>query len=133
MAISHLSSGQVTSLRALGEDLDETSTNALFKDQHLEVMRMFLRAGKHIAEHAVAGPITVHCIEGEVDVTTGNTHTVIRSADLLYLAAGVAHKLLAIRNSSLLVTIVLLQASDRPGIASEKQNRHGNGEGVEHP
>ena len=108
MAISHLSSGDVANVRALGNELDETSTNAFFKDQHLEVIRMFLRGGRWIAEHAVKGPVTVQCLEGEVDVITGDTHRVIRSGDLLYLEAGAAHELFAIQNSSLLVTIVLL-------------------------
>ena len=126
MAMSHLSSGQVASVRPLGDELDETSTIALFKDKHLEVMRIFLRAGKRIAGHAVDGAVTLQCIEGEVDVITGDTHMVIRSADLLYLAAGVAHELLAIRNSSLLITIVLLWGSDTPALASERRIYHDN-------
>jgi quercetin dioxygenase-like cupin family protein len=126
MAISHLSSGDVASVRPLGDELDQTSTTAYFKDEHLEVMRIFLPVGKRMAEHAVDGPVTLQCIEGEIDVVTGNTHKVIRSADLLYLAAGVPHALKAIRNSSLLVTIVLLRASDKPGLASARRIHHDN-------
>lgn len=124
MAISHLSSGNVASIRPFGDALDETSTNAFFKDEHLEVMRVFLRAGKRIEEHAVDGPVTVQCIEGEVDVVTGDTHRVIRSTDLLYLAGGVAHELFAIQNSSLLVTIVLMHASEMTGSASGRRMHH---------
>lgn len=124
MAILHLSSGEVLNVRPLGDELDQTSTNAFFKDPHLEVMRIFLPAGKRMAQHAVDGPITVQCIEGEVDVVTGDTHKVLRSDDLLYLAAGVSHELLAIRKSSLLITIVLLQALDTPGAASERRMDH---------
>lgn len=89
-------------------------------------MRIFLPIGKHMAEHAVDGPVTLQCIEGEIDVVTGNTHKVIRSADMLYLAAGVPHELRAIRNSSLLVTVVLLRTSDKPGIASQRRVHHDN-------
>jgi quercetin dioxygenase-like cupin family protein len=124
MAILHLLSGEVVNVRPLGDELDQTSTNAFFKDPHLEVVRVFLPAGKCMAEHAVDWPITVQCIEGEVDVVTGDTHKVIHSDDLLYLAGGVRHELLAIRKSSLLVTIVLLRASDRPGAASERRMDH---------
>jgi quercetin dioxygenase-like cupin family protein len=126
MAISHLSSGEAASVRPLGEALDETSTVALFKDEHLEVMRIFLPIGKRMPEHAVDGPVTLQCIEGEIDVVTGNTHKVIRGADLLYLAAGVPHALRAIRNSSLLVTIVLLRGSDTPGTANARRIHHDN-------
>lgn len=126
MAISHLSSGEVINIRPLGDELDQTSTNAFFKDPHLEVMRIFLPAGKRMAKHAVDGAITVQCIEGEVDFITGNTHKVLRSDDLLYLAAGVAHELLAIKKSSLLVTIVLLKPQDMPGPANERRLDHDN-------
>lgn len=124
MATLHLSSGEAVNIRPLGAELDETSTNAFFKDPHLEVMRIFLPAGKRMGNHAVDGPITVQCIEGEVDVITGDTHKVIRSDDILYLAAGVEHELLAIKNTSVLLTIVLLKASDTLGPASARRIRH---------
>lgn len=41
MAIKHMSSGEVVNVRSLGDELDQTSTNAFFKDPHLEVMRIF--------------------------------------------------------------------------------------------
>lgn len=124
MAILHLSSGESVNIHPLGQELDETSTNAFLKDPHLEVMRMFLPAGKRIAEHAVDGPITLQCIEGEIDIITGNTHKVIRSNDILYLAGGVPHELLAIRNTSILLTIVLLQGTTVHGPATERRIRH---------
>lgn len=124
MAISHLSSGEVASVHPLGDELDQTSTNAFFKDDHLEVMRIFLPAGKEMAEHAVDGPITVQCIEGEVDIIMGDMHKVIRTADLIYLAEGVKHKVIAIRNSSILLTVVLLRSSDTLGSAGKRRLQH---------
>lgn len=124
MATLHLSSGEAVSIRPSGADVDETSTIAFFKDPHLEVMRIFLPAGKRMANHAVDGPITVLCIDGEVDIITGDAHKVIRSDDIFYLAAGVEHELLAIKNTSILLTIVLLQTADTPGPASTRRIRH---------
>lgn len=115
MAISHLSSGEVASMLPLGDKLEQTPTTAFFKAERLEVMRIVLPAGKRMPAHAVDGPITVQCIEGEVDLGMEGTHRVIRTGDLLYLAAGVRHELAAIKNSSLLVTIVLQGPSDVPG------------------
>lgn len=106
MAISHLSSGEIASLLPLGDKLEQTPTTAFFKDERFEVMRIVLRAGKRMPAHAVDGPMTVQCIEGEVDLSMGNTHRTMRTGDLLYLAAGVPHELAAIKNSSLLVTVV---------------------------
>lgn len=110
MAISHLSSGEVTSVLPLGDTLEQTQTTAQFRERQLEVMRLVMPAGKGMPEHAVNGPITVQCIEGEVIFSFGNTDRLMRAGDLLYLAAGIPHKLAAIRRASVLVTIVL----DRP-------------------
>lgn len=107
MAIPHLSSGEVTSIHPLGEKLAQSPTTALFKDERLEVMRVVLPAGKHMPAHVVAGPITVQCIEGEVDFVADSTHTVMQAGDFLYLAGGISHALFAISDTSLLVTIVL--------------------------
>ncbi len=108
MAIPHLASGQVASVLPLGPLLADAKTTALFKGPHLEVMRMILPAGKKIAPHHVNGPITIHCLEGEVDVGVENERQILRSGDLLYLAGDVAHDLIAITNTSLLVSVVLL-------------------------
>lgn len=107
MALSHLSSGEIASVLPLGDKLAQTPTVAFFKDEHLEVMRMILPAGKHVPGHAVDGPITVQCIEGEVSIDTAGTKKIVRPGDLLYIAAGIRHELLAVKNSSLLVTIAL--------------------------
>lgn len=124
MAKSHLSSGEVACLLPLGDELEQTPTTALFKQDRLEVMRIVLLAGKEMLAHAVDGPLTVQCIEGKVDFTIANAHRILRTGDLLYLEAGVAHGLTAIQNSSLLVTIVLLSRSDMSGDADERRIRH---------
>jgi quercetin dioxygenase-like cupin family protein len=108
MARPHLSSGGIISILPLGNLINSTPTVAIFKDEHLEVIRIVLTAGMRIPTHAVAGPITVQCIEGEVDISIDGANRKICAGDLLYLASGVGHDLTAIVNSSLLVTIVLL-------------------------
>ena len=110
MGIPHFVSGQIGSVLPLGALLMESKTTALFKGPHLEVMRMVLPEGKKIAPHHVSGPITIHCIEGEVDVGVESKHQTLRSGDLLYLASNVEHDLLAVTNSSVLVTVVLMTA-----------------------
>jgi quercetin dioxygenase-like cupin family protein len=107
MAIAHLASGEVTNLSPLGNRLNNTPTKAFFKDEHLEVIRMILPAGKHVPTHAVEGPITVQCLEGEVRFRMGETEKTLRPADFIYLSADTPHELFALQDSSLLVTIVL--------------------------
>lgn len=112
MSLPHLSSGQVASVLPLGPRLEQTPTAALFKESRLEVMRLVLATGKRFPAHAVAGPITLQCLEGEVEVGMDGSRRLLRQGDLVYLASGVTHDVTAISNASLLVTIVLV---DRAG------------------
>lgn len=107
MAMPHLSPGEIASVLPLGDRLEQTPSQAFFKNEYLEVMRMVLPTGKHVPAHAVDGPITIQCIEGEVSIDISDAHKLIRAGDLLYITAGVSHELLALKNSSLLVTIAL--------------------------
>ncbi|KWR92025.1 hypothetical protein [Cupriavidus sp. IDO] len=107
MSLPHLSSGQVASVLPLGAKLEQTPTSALFKEERLEVMRLVLTAGKHVPTHSVAGPVTIQCLEGEVDIGVDGGHRLLRQGDLVYLASGVAYDVTAISKASLLVTIVL--------------------------
>jgi quercetin dioxygenase-like cupin family protein len=57
--------------------------------------------------HRVAGPITLQCLEGAVEVRTDERMTVLPAGHLLYLQGGVEHALHALEAASVLVTIVL--------------------------
>lgn len=123
MAIAHLLSGQVARLLPLGDKLPQTPTTALFKDERLEVIHIVMAAGKRMPDHAVDGPLTLQCIEGEIDFGVGAGHTILRTGDLVYLAGGLVHGFTAVKNSSLLLTIVLLEP---PGPAGERRMQHDN-------
>ena len=124
MAISHLSSGEIASLLPLGDMLEQTPTTALFKEERLEVMRIVLPAGKGMPVHAVDGPVTVQCIEGEVDLEMNEGHQILHAGDLIYLAAGVPHALTAFHNTSILVTVVLVNPDGFSGFAGERRKHH---------
>lgn len=108
MAISHLSSGQVSPLLPSSIATDKLQSIALFKDAHLEVIRMVLPAGKLVPPHHVKGPITIQCLTGEVLSKSDQQEQILRAGDLQYLAGGVEHQLHANQDSALLVTICLL-------------------------
>ncbi|MBC3874711.1 cupin domain-containing protein [Undibacterium flavidum] len=108
MAISHLSSGQVCPLLPSSVAIDNLQSIALFKDPHLEVIRMILPVGKSIPPHHVRGAMTIQCLIGEVLSKTDQQEQVLRTGDLQYLAGGVEHQLHANQDSALLVTICLL-------------------------
>lgn len=108
MSIPHLSSGQTASVLPLGANLKNTPTTALFKAPHMEVARLVLLAGKQMPPHAVAGPLTIQCLEGEVEVAIDGASRRLQPGDLLYLAGNVRHDLKAVTDASVLLTIVLV-------------------------
>lgn len=107
MALPHASAGQTIDIQPLGERLAAAKTVALFKAQDLEVMRLVLQAGKSLPPHQVAGEITIHCIEGVLDVTLDGRSHVLRAGQLLFLAGGAVHGVTALQDASALVTIAL--------------------------
>ena len=109
MAIPHARSGQVIDVRPLGRSLTDERTVALFKTDDLEVIRLVLTAGKSLPPHKVAGEITIHCIEGRIDVTLDGESRILDAGQLIYLAHDVVHGVIAIEDASVLVTIALLR------------------------
>jgi len=111
MALPHATSGQVTRLEPLGERLTDTVSTALFKAEQLEVVRLVLPRGHTMREHRVQGEITLHCLEGAIDLTIDGSTQAMHAGDLVYLAAGRPHALHAVQDASLLLTICLLPSA----------------------
>ena len=109
MAISHALPGQVVDVNPLGVNLANGRTVALFKSEDLEVMRLVLLAGKTLPPHKVAGEITIHCLEGAMTVSTDGVNHLLRAGQLLYLGRNVVHGVLALENTSALVTVALVR------------------------
>jgi len=107
MAIAHAASGQIVDVQPLASQLSEASTVALFKTDELEVMRLVMPASKTMPPHRVKGEITIHCLEGEVDLKLNGQSQRMKAGQLVWLEGSVEHALTALRDSSLLVTIVL--------------------------
>jgi quercetin dioxygenase-like cupin family protein len=107
MAAKHASSGELIDLRPLGAPLDGAQSTTLLRDPKLKVMRLVMPTGKALHDHAVDGPITMQCLEGEIEVTAHASAKTMRAGDLMYLAAKVHHSLRAIEDASILVTVVV--------------------------
>ncbi|WP_367067809.1 cupin domain-containing protein [Oryzisolibacter sp. LB2S] len=108
MALPHASPGQIVRLDPLGERLTESVSTALFKAAQLEVVRLVLPRGHTMRDHRVQGEITLHCLEGVIDLTVDGRTQPMHAGDLVYLAAGQPHALHAVQDSSLLLTLCLL-------------------------
>lgn len=110
MALPHAQSGQIVSVRPLGDRLGEAVTTAILKAGQLEVMRVVLPVGKSMKEHQTPGEATVQCIEGVVEFVSEQGIQQLRPGDFVHLAPRALHALKAVEDASLLVTICLKPA-----------------------
>lgn len=111
MALPHAAPAQPVDVAPLGAALPSTQSSALFKSPGLEVMRLVLPAGKVFPPHKVDGEITLHCLEGELELSVltdgAEQRQRLRAGQLCYLEGGVTHAVTGISDASALVTIVL--------------------------
>lgn len=107
MALPHAQSGQVVSVRPLGEQLPDATTSAILKAGQLEVMRVVLPAGKSMKEHQTSGEATVQCLEGMVEFVSGGRTQHLHAGDFVHLAPRAVHALKAVQPASLLLTLCL--------------------------
>lgn len=107
MALHHAASGELISVRPLGPELRGTTSRALFKSQHLEVLRLVLQSGQAVPTHEVAGELTVQCLEGSVEFTAAGATHAMRQGDLICLTGCEDYSLRALEDCSCLVSIVL--------------------------
>ena len=110
MAQTHALSGQVIDLRPpAGPGGDGVST-ALLKSAQLELIRLVLPRGKAMREHQVPGEITVQCIDGLIEFSAGGASQRLGPGQLVHLAGGQPHALLALDDAVALLTICLQPA-----------------------
>ena len=107
MAIPHAQPGEVIDVHALAGTLALSKTTTLIKTAHVEVIRMVLPAGKVLSKHKAPGEITVQCLDGRMMFRTMGQEKELRTGNLLYLSANEEHSVMAIEDSSFLLTLVL--------------------------
>ncbi|PXW93383.1 quercetin dioxygenase-like cupin family protein [Sphaerotilus hippei] len=108
MSLRHARAGEPVEVLAPGPEPALSPSVALFKSRDLEVIRLVLPQGRTMPAHQVAGDLTLHCLDGELEVSTGDRPTVLRRGQLMYLPGGQVHRVLALQPSCALLTIALL-------------------------
>jgi quercetin dioxygenase-like cupin family protein len=107
MALHHAKPGEVVDLKPLGLGLKEATTMAIVKTGHFEAVRLIIPAGAEIPQHKVSGEITLHCLEGHVELGVLPTPIALTASEWVYLEGGAPHSVKAIEDTSLLLTIFL--------------------------
>jgi quercetin dioxygenase-like cupin family protein len=120
MSLPHAASGQVINIRPLSGKLKESVSTALFKASELEVMRLVLEAGKEIPEHKVTGEITIHCLEGAIELRAHGRTQPLRQGEMVYLNANEPYAIRALEDTSVLMTVSLHRAENGSSSAGIK-------------
>lgn len=107
MALPHAKPGEVIDLRPLGDALAATKTAALVKSDRFEAIRLIVPEGATIPSHQVPGYLTLHCLEGRIEL--GPSGIALAAGEWLYLERGEPHSVRGIEHASLLLTILFDQ------------------------
>lgn len=94
--------------RVLGE-LAETETRiarTLVKEGPVRVTLVAVAAGGELREHTAEGPVTIHVLDGAIDLDAAGTTWPASAGTLLALDAGVAHAVRSPEGAIFLLTVV---------------------------
>jgi quercetin dioxygenase-like cupin family protein len=108
MAIKHLEPNEISNIKSLNSDENHSKTVALFKSKDLELIHLVLNKGSSLPPHKVKGEIIIQCIEGQLDIITDEKSHILAEGQLMYLLGNQIHSVLALKYSSALVTIALV-------------------------
>jgi quercetin dioxygenase-like cupin family protein len=106
MALHHVAPGEIAHLIPLSDREAGVRTQALAKTDRFEAIRLVVPAEASIAEHDVAGPITLHCLEGKVRLGRREGALLLQAGDWIHLSPGEAHSVQGVEDASLLLTII---------------------------
>jgi quercetin dioxygenase-like cupin family protein len=110
MALPHAKPGEIVDLGRMGAANARASTSAIIKTDQFEAIRLVVRAGSTIPEHDVSGSITLHCLEGRVELRLESSVIELGPHQWVYLDGGAPHSLKGIEDSLLLLTILFPQS-----------------------
>lgn len=105
MATEHAKPGEIIPLFPVEQDGERPGSVALIRDQHFEVFRLVMEAGKELPVHEVPSLITIQCLRGRVQVTAAGRAVALPAGHLMYLVGGAPHGVKALEDAAILVTM----------------------------
>ncbi len=112
MATHHAAAGEVVDLKTWANDLKGEKSKVITKTTGIELARLVIDAGvdMHHSDYcSVKGAVVIHCIEGEITLKTSDATKSIEKGQLVFLNGDTEHALVGVKNSVVLLTIVLSQ------------------------
>ncbi len=112
MALHHAKPAEVVDLRPLGPGLKEAKSATIVKSAAFEAIRLIVPAGALIPRHEVPGSITLHCLEGRIELDLEGSSLELGANEWVHLEGGAPHAVRGIEDSSVLLTILFAAGGD---------------------
>lgn len=78
----------------------------IFQNNNGGVSLIMLEAGQNIAEHLAPAEVMVYVVEGEIELTMNKLPNVVKAGKFFLMGQGVAHSLVAMADSRVLLVKV---------------------------
>lgn len=114
MALQHAKAAEIVDLSPKGASLKEARTSAIVKTDQFEAVRLIVSKGALLKQHQVPGSLTLHCLEGRVELGLDSTTIELGAHEWVYLEGGAPHSVRGLEDSSLLLTIILPRTMEKP-------------------
>jgi quercetin dioxygenase-like cupin family protein len=104
-------------IRLLRDELAKASARigrTLIKDGPLRVTLVGIRADGGLREHRATGPVTIHVLEGAIEVDAEGKRWPLRAGELLALDGGVPHAVTSAQGVIFLLTLMHSDAEAPP-------------------
>ena len=86
------------------------AAKTLIKQGPLRITLIALTRGTVLPSHQVAGPVSIQTVRGSLEVAAGKRKVEVPEGSLLALAPSVAHTAKALRDCTMLITVVMPHA-----------------------
>lgn len=87
----------------------------LIKTDTIRVVVVTMLEGGELQEHTAPGPITIHALDGSIEVTVEGEPHALSAGELISLAPGVKHAVRGVTKGSFLLTIGVFTRVPDPG------------------
>lgn len=101
---------------------DYERNSVVIHTRRMEISRLHLESGRRIPTYEAQGEAVILCVAGKVEVNAIDESHVLSAGQLLYLLLNEPFSLLAIEESSLLITVVPA-VFERPEVVIGRRSR----------
>ena len=107
MALPHAQLLDVINIGPYGEELKGQVSTSLIKTERIQLLHLVLAPHQDQPQHHVDDECTIHCLEGQVELVTGNGVRKLRPGSVVVVPAKEQHSLRARTEAAVLVTLLL--------------------------